>query len=87
MTMQLEMQTPNKVIPSYRTHVHYGTVGAVYAGVGGIEFPGSLAYENSPHTTAASCQDCHMAAINGRAGGHTFNVKGNFNGCNAARLP
>ena len=74
---------PNKVIPSYRTHVHYGTVGAIYAGVGGIEFPGALAYENSVHTTAASCQDCHMAAISGRAGGHTFNVKGNFNGCNA----
>ena len=53
---------PNKVIPSYRTHVHYGTVGAIYAGVGGIEFPGTLTYENSPHTTAASCQDCHMAS-------------------------
>jgi hypothetical protein len=74
---------PNKVIPSYRTHVHYGTVGAIYAGVGGIEFPGSLTYENSAHTGGASCMDCHMAAISGRAGGHTFNVKGNFNGCNA----
>jgi hypothetical protein len=77
-------RAPNKVIPSYRTHVHYGTVGAIYAGVGGVEFDGSLAYESSPHTTGASCQDCHMAAIRGRAGGHTFNVKGNFNGCNAA---
>ena len=74
---------PNKVIPSYRTHVHYGTVGAIYAGVGGIEFPGTLTYENSPHTAGASCQDCHMADITGRAGGHTFNVKGNFKGCNA----
>ena len=73
---------PNKVIPSYRTHVHYGTVGAIYAGIGGIEFTGTLAYENSVHTATASCQDCHMAAISGRAGGHTFNVKGNFNGCN-----
>ncbi len=44
---------PNKVIPSYRTHVHYGTVGAIYAGIGGVEFPGSLAYENSPHTTCS----------------------------------
>jgi hypothetical protein len=80
-------KAPNKVIPSYRTHVHYGTVSAIFAGVGAIEFPGSLAYESSPHTTGASCIDCHMVeptAINGRAGGHTFNAKGNFAGCNAA---
>jgi hypothetical protein len=73
---------PNKVIPSYRTHVHYGTVGAVYAGQGGVQFTGSQAYANSTHTTAASCQDCHMATISGRAGGHTFVAKGNFNSCN-----
>jgi hypothetical protein len=76
---------PNKVIPSYRTHVHYGTVGAIFAGVGGIEFPGTLTYESSPHATGASCIDCHMvepAEINGRAGGHTFWAKGNFAGCN-----
>jgi hypothetical protein len=73
---------PNKVIPSYRTHVHYGTVGAVFAGQGGVQFTGSLAYENSAHTTAASCQDCHMAPMSGRAGGHTFTAKGNFNNCN-----
>ncbi|TAL68534.1 MAG: hypothetical protein EPN88_07065 [Bacteroidetes bacterium] len=85
---------PNKVIPSYRTHVHYGTVGAIFAGKGGVEFTGSVAYANSTHTTAAACQDCHMAAITGRAGGHTFRVRSgegalssstswNFNGCNA----
>ena len=73
---------PNKVVPSYRTHVHYGTVGAVFAGQGGIQFTGSLAYENSTHTTAASCQDCHMATMSGKAGGHTFTAKGNFNSCN-----
>jgi len=73
---------PNKVIPSYRMHVHYGTVGAVFAGQGGVQFTGSLAYENSAHTTAASCQDCHMADISGRAGGHTFSALGNFKGCN-----
>jgi hypothetical protein len=73
---------PNTVLPSYRMHVHYGTVGAVFAGQGGVEFTGSLAYESSAHTTAASCPDCHMAAITGRAGGHTFVTKGNFNGCN-----
>jgi len=75
--------TTNKVIPSYRTHVHYGTVGAVFAGQGGVQFTGSVTYANTVHTTAASCGDCHMAAVTGRAGGHTFTAKGNFNGCNA----
>ena len=74
---------PNKVIPSYRTHVHYGTVGAVYAGQGGVQFTGSQTYANTAHTTGASCGDCHMAPVTGRAGGHTFTAKGNFNGCNA----
>ena len=74
---------PNKVIPSYRTHVHYGSVGAIFAGVGGIEFTGTAEYGNSPHPSVASCEDCHMAALNGAAGGHTFWAKGNFNGCNA----
>lgn len=73
---------PNKIIPSYRTHVHYGVVGAVVAGLGGVEFTGTAAYANSPHTTLASCQDCHMADRTGRAGGHTFMVQGNFKGCN-----
>jgi hypothetical protein len=75
--------TTTKIKPGYRTHTHYGTAGAIFAGMGGIEFPGSLTYENSAHTTAASCQDCHMATINGRAGGHTFFAADNFNGCNA----
>ena len=67
---------------SYRTGVHYGTVGAMLAGKGGVEFTGSLSYTNSSHTTVASCQDCHMADVTGRVGGHTFFSKGNFNGCN-----
>jgi len=66
---------PNKVIPSYRTHVHYGTVGAIYAGQGGVQFSGSQTYTNSSHTTVASCNDCHMATVNGRAGGHTFRMR------------
>ncbi|MBE3084582.1 MAG: hypothetical protein IMZ64_00005, partial [Bacteroidetes bacterium] len=49
-------------------------------GQGGVEF--GTGYSNSWHTTGASCQDCHMAPITGRAGGHTFVAKGNFNGCN-----
>jgi hypothetical protein len=84
------------VKPSYRLHTHYGVVGAVYAGKGGIEYPGSRTYANSPHTTVASCQDCHMAPMYGIAGGHGFNVRNakesalgssttwNFNGCNVA---
>jgi hypothetical protein len=75
----------NKYVkPSYRMHVHYGAVGALYAGVGGIEIPGATPYTNSPHATLASCQDCHMAPITGTAGGHSFTAKGNFNGCNVS---
>ena len=81
--------------PSYRMHVHYGVVSAVFAGKGAIEYAGSQTYSNSPHTTVASCQDCHMAdPMTGIAGGHSFNMRNaketplgsgttwNFNGCN-----
>jgi hypothetical protein len=68
---------------AYRSHVHYGTVGAIVAGKGGVEFTGPAVYTNSYHTANASCQDCHMAeGVNGRAGGHTFSAIGNLNGCN-----
>jgi hypothetical protein len=67
---------------AYRTGVHYGTVGAILSGQGGVEFTGSLSYTNSEHTTVASCVDCHMADVTGKVGGHTFFSKGNFNGCN-----
>ena len=50
------------------------------AGVGGIEF--GSGYENSEHTEEASCNSCHMATPSGLAGGHSFNVAGNFAGCN-----
>jgi hypothetical protein len=72
----------NVLKPGYRTHTHYGTVGAIVAGKGGIEF--GTGYTNSAHATVASCQDCHMAPITGKAGGHTFSAQGNFNGCNVA---
>ncbi|MEK7720256.1 MAG: hypothetical protein AAB347_11760 [Bacteroidota bacterium] len=68
--------------PGYRTGTHYGTVGAIVAGMGGIEFPGTLGYASAKHATVASCADCHMAAMNGGAGGHSFNAIGNFKGCN-----
>lgn len=67
--------TTNKIAPSYRMHVHYGTIGAIYAGKGGVEFAGTKTYSNSAHTAGASCKDCHMATVNQRAGGHTFKVK------------
>ena len=70
------------VKPSYRMHVHYGPVGAVVAGMGGVEFTGStgyLQYTNSKHTTVASCQDCHMAPMTGQAGGHSFRVRNQNN--------
>jgi len=76
---------PNTIVPGYRTHIHYGSVGAIFAGKGGVEFSGSIpAYTNSKHTTVASCQNCHMAYMYGGTGGHTFNAKGNFKGCNVA---
>lgn len=73
--------TTNLLKPGYRTHTHYGTVGAIFAGMGGVEFAG-IAYTSSVHATTVSCQDCHMAPMTGKAGGHTFFAKGNFNGCN-----
>ena len=76
--------TTNIIRPSYRMHLHYGTVGAVYAGVGGVEFAGSLAYTSSAHPNVASCKDCHMGAMVGAAGGHSFKAKGNLTTCNAA---
>ena len=72
----------NLVTPSYRTHVHYGAVGAIVAGVGGVEF--GTGYLSSKHATVASCVDCHMADMTNAAGGHSFVAKGNFNGCNVS---
>jgi len=74
----------NIIKPSYRTHTHYGAIGAVYAGMGGVEFPGALPYTSSAHTQAASCMDCHMGTMVGRSGGHTFSAAGKFDGCNVA---
>lgn len=73
--------------PAYRMHVHYGAVSVIYAGLGAIEFDGNagdLAYSNSAHTALASCQDCHMSAMTGGSGGHSFKAKSNFNGCNVS---
>ena len=82
-TFYRNYSSSNLVSVGFRTGPHYGTVGAIYAGVGGVEF--GTGYANSPHTTVASCIDCHMAEVGGNnnvAGGHTFTAKNNFNGCN-----
>jgi hypothetical protein len=77
----------NVMKPGYRTHTHYGTVGAIFAGKGGVEF--GTGYANSQHATVAACQDCHMAALTSStatsvSGGHTFKAVGNFAGCNVS---
>ncbi len=81
---------PNKLIPSYRSHNHYGTVGAIFAGMGAVEFAGTMNYGNSTHSTTASCSRCHMAQPTGANGGHSFwvssynesgNKSYNFKGC------
>ena len=72
----------NKLLPTYRTSIHYGSSGAIFAGKGGIEFAGSMEYTSSKHAITASCIDCHMGAMTGAAGGHTFSAKGNFKSCN-----
>ena len=62
----------------FRTGVHYGTQGAMAAGVGAVEF--GTGYTNSHHVANASCSSCHMATPSATAGGHSFEP--NFNGCN-----
>lgn len=74
-----------KIVPGYRTHTHYGTVGAIVSGTCGVEFTGAgtIAVAQAVHVTKAACADCHMAATSvGGTGGHSFVAKGNFVGCN-----
>jgi len=60
---------------NWRFGTHYGVAANIFAGKG-FNFPGTLAYENSDHCTAADCGDCHMADANGTLyGGHTWRVK------------
>jgi len=75
--------TSNIIRPSYRMHIHYGSVGSIYAGVGGVEFAG-IPYTSSAHPSVASCSDCHMGKVVGRSGGHTFTAAGNLTTCDAA---
>jgi hypothetical protein len=70
----------NQASIAYRTGTHYGTQGAMAAGVGGIEF--GTGYSNSAHVANASCSSCHMATPTGMTGGHSYIP--NFNGCNVS---
>jgi len=67
---------------------HYGTASVILAGQEAFEVAGSMPYENSPHTTALGCAECHMAKNESRmdVGGHTFKMTAedgyqNMNGC------
>lgn len=84
--------SPNKLLPKYSQANHYGQVGAIVSGKGGVEFVGSLTYTNiSSHQSRVTCQDCHMATPTGITGGHSMRVMYvdesnakhyNFKGCN-----
>lgn len=71
---------------SYRWGTHYGTQGAIFGGKG-YQIAGTETYANDKHTSQTDCATCHMAAVSGSAGGHTFNVFNeegnalNTNGC------
>jgi hypothetical protein len=54
---------------------HHGPQGAVLAGTGAFEFPGTTESGPMAHGTDAGCQQCHMATAYGdQAGGHTWNM-------------
>jgi hypothetical protein len=62
---------------------HHGPQAAVFAGTGGYEVAGSMAYTNSKHTDMVenSCVDCHMATAYGtQAGGHTMGTSYAYHG-------
>ena len=64
-------------ITSFRWGPHHGPQGNVFAGIGGIELPGSASYASSLHTSMITdgCVSCHMAeAYGAQAGGHTMKM-------------
>ena len=70
--------------PAYSGGIHYNTGQILAAGVGGIEF--GSGYTNSVHVATTSCATCHMPKDSDRPGylGHRFDIKDNFDGCNAS---
>lgn len=81
--------SPNLVkITSTHWGGHHGPQGNILAGVGAFEPVGSMTIENSAHTAAVGCSDCHMAknATRTDVGGHTWAMKAadgyeNMTGC------
>jgi hypothetical protein len=66
-------------ITSYRYGPHYGSQGAMAAGMGAIMLAGSETYTDSPHSDA-SCADCHMLKSGPFVGGHTWNMADEVSG-------
>ncbi len=66
-------------ITSYRYGPHYGTQGAMAAGMGGIMLAGSEEPGENPHADA-SCADCHMLKSGPFVGGHTWAMKDEVSG-------
>lgn len=69
--------TAHIAITNTHYDLHHGPQGAVLAGTGAFEFPGTPAVVTGPstHGTDAGCQACHMATAYGdQAGGHTWNM-------------
>jgi len=70
---------------SYNAGTHYKR-GILAAGAGGVELGDWSDHQNSVHVATTSCATCHMPKDNDLTGymGHKFDIKGNFDGCNAA---
>ncbi len=70
-------------VTSSRFGPHHGPQGSLLAGIGGYEVPGTLAYNNTAHTTMISngCVTCHMQEAFGRqSGGHTMKMEYEYHG-------
>jgi hypothetical protein len=90
--------TGNKLSMGWRTGGHYGWPGNIFLGVGygPSEISGTAIYENSSHTTDASCVGCHMATPTTGSdvstgeieiystGGHSFSANRSYKGCNVS---
>lgn len=67
---------------------HYSVQGDMLLGTGGYEYDG-YSYENSPHqhVVAEACTECHMSpSIGVVMGGHSFAMKGLFEGTESENL-
>ncbi|MDR2887764.1 MAG: collagen-like protein [Bacteroidales bacterium] len=68
--------TYNQSVIEYRFGIHYSPEGALYAGVGGIQFGDWSEHRHSSHVrnNSVSCATCHLAMTDEDDGpeGHTF---------------